>query len=84
VRTPPPAPLPAGVLETTYERMIGHGLDLGAYTRLAEHFRARIEGTTPPPGPAPATFEDGVAEMAALDAMRLSAASGRTVAVAES
>jgi predicted dehydrogenase len=84
VRTPPPAPLPAGVLETTYERMIGHGLDLGAYTRLAEHFRARIEGTTPPPGPAPATFEDGVADMAALDAMRLSAARGRTVAVPES
>jgi predicted dehydrogenase len=81
LQTTPPVPLPVGVLETTYERMIGHGLDLGAYTRLAEHFRARIEGSAPPPGPQPATFADGVADMAVLDAMRCSAAEGRTAAV---
>jgi predicted dehydrogenase len=59
--------------------MIGHGLDLGAYTRLAEHFRARITGSAPPPGPQPATFADGVAGTAALEAMRRSAAEHRTV-----
>lgn len=81
LRTAEPSPLPSGVLETTYEEMIGHGLDLGAYTRLAEHFIARIEGMNPPAGPSPATFADGVADMAALDAMRRSARDGSTVAV---
>jgi predicted dehydrogenase len=81
LRTGAPSALPTGVLTTTYEQMIGHGLDLGAYTRLAEHFRARIEGTDAPPGPQPATFADGVADLAALDAMRESAASGATVLV---
>ena len=73
-------PRPPTLLTTDYERMIGHGLDLGPYTRLAEHFRARILGIDPPPGPAPATFADGVADMAVLDAMRASAATGQTVA----
>jgi predicted dehydrogenase len=82
LRTAPPVALPPDVLATTYERMIGHGLDLGAYIRLAEHFRARIAGTDAPRGPAPATFADGVADMAALDAMRRSANEGRTVTVA--
>jgi predicted dehydrogenase len=79
--TAPAAAPPAGVLETTYEQMIGHGLDLGAYTRLAEHFRARITGTPPPAGPTPATFADGVVDMAVLDAMRTSATEHRTVAI---
>ena len=81
LRTAAPSAPPAALLTTTYERMIGHGLDLGPYTRLAEHFRARIEGTPPPPGPQPATFLDGVADMLVLDAMRRSAAEGRTVVV---
>ena len=73
---------PAALLTTDYERMIGHGLDLGPYTRLAEHFRARIQGADPPPGPAPATFADGVGDMVVLDAMRASAAgAGRTVEI---
>lgn len=79
--TAPASPPPRSVLETTYEQMIGHGLDLGAYTRLAEHFSARITGTAPPPGPAPATFADGVADMIVLDAMRASAAGNRTIRV---
>jgi predicted dehydrogenase len=79
LRTPPAAAPPATTLETTYEQMIGHGLDLGAYTRLAEHFRARISGSQPPPGPRPATFADGVAGTAVLEAMRRSAAEHRTV-----
>jgi predicted dehydrogenase len=79
--TAPSAP-PREILTTTYEQMIGHGLDLGPYTRLAEHFRARIEGTEVPPGPRPATFADGVADMAVLDAMRTSAAEQRSVTIA--
>ena len=81
LRTPPGSAPPRALLTTTYEQMIGHGLDLGPYTRLAEHFRARITGATPPAGPAPATFADGVADMAVLDAMRRSAAENRTVVV---
>jgi predicted dehydrogenase len=75
-------PLPGGLLETDYDRMIAHGLDLPPYTRLAEHFRARICGEDPPPGPAPATFEDGVAGMEVLDAIRRSVVTRRREPVA--
>jgi predicted dehydrogenase len=71
-----PERLPPGAVATTYDRMIAHGLDLAPYTRLAEIFRARIVGEPPPPGPAAATFHDGVAGMAVLDAIRASAADG--------
>jgi predicted dehydrogenase len=81
LRTAPAASPPPGVLTTTYEQMIGHGLDVGPYTRLAEHFRARIEGTPAPDGPEPATFADGVAGMVVLDAMRRSARDHRPVRV---
>ncbi len=69
-----PAPLPAGALRTTYDHMIAHGLDLPPYTRLAEIFRDRILRRPDRTGPAPATFRDGVAAMAVLDAIRASAA----------
>jgi predicted dehydrogenase len=82
LRTAAPAAPPRGLLTSTYERMIGHGLDLGPFTRLAEHFRARIEGVAPPAGPHPATFEDGVADMTVLDAVRRSATEGRTITIA--
>jgi predicted dehydrogenase len=78
LRTASASAPPADSLTTDYERMIGHGLDRGAYTRLAEHFLARIAGTPPPPGPEPATFADGVADMLVLDALRRSAREGRT------
>jgi predicted dehydrogenase len=81
LRTAAPSAPPREILTTTYEQMIGHGFDLGPYTRLAEHFRARIEGTEAPTGPRAATFADGVADMAVLDAMRTSAAEQRSVAV---
>jgi len=68
-------PLPDGLVSTAYDRMISHGLDFGPYARLAEVFRCRIEGRPPPPGPAAATFVDGVRQMAVLDAVRASAAS---------
>jgi predicted dehydrogenase len=79
IGTPAGGP-PAALLQTTYEQMTGHGLDLGPYTRLAEHFLARIRGAAPPAGPEPATFADGVSDLIVLDAMRRSAAHGHTVA----
>jgi predicted dehydrogenase len=81
LRTAPPSAPPPALLTTTYEQMIGHGFDLGPYTRLAEHFRARIDGTDPPAGPRPATFADGVADMAVLDAARRSVTEARTVTI---
>jgi predicted dehydrogenase len=75
-------PLPEGVVGTAYERMIAHGLDLAPYTRLAEVFGARIDGTPVPPGPPAATFADGVAAMEVLDAIRRSARSRRWEQVA--
>ena len=74
-------PLPDGLVTTTYDRMISHGMDFGPYTRLAEILRSRIEGRPPPPGPPPATFEDGVLQMAVLDAIRQSAADRAWVGV---
>jgi predicted dehydrogenase len=71
---PPPPPLPAGLVTTAYERMIAHGMDFGPYTRLAEMLGSRMEGRTDPPGPRPATFVDGVRNMAVVDAVRRSAA----------
>jgi hypothetical protein len=61
------------VLHTAYDRMIAHGLDLGPYTCLAAAFRDRILGRSLADDPRPATFEDGVADMAVLDAARYSA-----------
>jgi predicted dehydrogenase len=74
-------PLPDGLVGTAYERMISHGMDFGPYTRLAEVLRCRMEGRPDPPGPAAATFVDGVRDVAVLDAVRCSAAEGITVSV---
>ncbi len=71
-----PEPVPSGALVTTYDHMIAHGLDLAPYTRLAEIFGDLVLGRPLPEGPAPATFRDGVAGMAVLDAARASAAVG--------
>ena len=76
------SPPPKHALESDYERMIGHGLDLGPYTRLAEHFRAQILDIPPPPGSSPADFTDGLAQMAVLDAARSSVRVGQWVDVA--
>ncbi len=73
------APPPEGALETDYERMIGIGLDIPPYTRLAETFRARIEGREDPTRSAPASFEDGLAALRVLQAARKSASSLRWV-----
>jgi predicted dehydrogenase len=72
--TAPAPPLPDGLVTTAYERMISHGMDLVPYTRLAEVLRCRMEGRSAPEGPQPATFADGVRDMAVVDAIRRSAA----------
>jgi predicted dehydrogenase len=74
-------PLPEGVVRTAYERMTAHGLDLGPYSCLTAAFRDRILGKEIAPDPVPATFADGVAAMAVLDAIRQSAAEHRRVLV---
>jgi predicted dehydrogenase len=51
-------------------------MELPPYIRLAQAFLAAIEGQPPLPGPQPATFEDGVACMRVIDAVRRSAAAG--------
>ena len=61
--------------------MISHGMDFGPYTRLAEVLRDRMAGGRGPGAHRPATFVDGVAKMAVLDAVRRSAREGRTVEV---
>ena len=59
--------------------MIGLGLDIPPYTRLAECFRALIEGRPLPSRSTPARLEDGVAALRVLEAARRSAAQGRWV-----
>lgn len=59
---------------TAYTRMISSGTELGPATRMYETLRALIEGTARPADPRPATFADGVANMAVIDAIRESAA----------
>jgi predicted dehydrogenase len=74
-------PLPEGTVRTAYEQMTAHGLDLGPYSCLTAAFRDLIDGRAIAQDPRPATFADGVAAMAVLDAARRSAAEGRRVNV---
>ena len=73
----PPDPPPADLMVTTYDLMHSTGIDLAPFTRMAETFRDRILGRPPERAEPPlATFADGVANMAVLDAIRRSAATG--------
>ena len=72
----PPRPPPTEGLGTAYEQGHAMGTDFGPFTRLAEVFRARIEGRATPDWPAPATFDDGVANQRVMDAIRASADQG--------
>ncbi len=74
-----PDPPPPDLLVSAYDLLHSTGIDIGPYTRLAEQFRARIEGAPGMLDPAPATFADGVASMEVLDAIRQSAREGRSV-----
>jgi predicted dehydrogenase len=67
-----PPPLPLGAVRTTYERMITFGVEYRPYTHLTAAFRDLIAGKDLD-GPKPATFADGVAQMAVLEAIMESA-----------
>jgi predicted dehydrogenase len=80
---PPPVPFPHGeLMQTAYEQAHAFGTDLAPYTRLVERMRARIEGREAGESPPLATFADGVAGQAVIDAMRLSSQEQRWVDVA--
>jgi predicted dehydrogenase len=64
--------LPDGAVTTTYEQMITFGVEYGPYVCLAAAFRDMIAGKDVV-GPRPATFADGVAQMAVLEAITESA-----------
>jgi predicted dehydrogenase len=65
-----------------YEQMISSGTEIAPAIRMYEAMLALIEGRPVPSGPAPATFADGVANMAVIDAIRESAADdGRWVSL---
>jgi predicted dehydrogenase len=71
---PPPVPFPHGeLMQTAYEQAHAFGTDLAPYTRLVERMKARIEGRDGADSPPLATFRDGVAGQAVIDAMRQSA-----------
>jgi predicted dehydrogenase len=76
-----PDPPPADLMHSSYDLLHSTGIDVGPYTRLAETFGSLIEGAPASTDPAPPTFADGVAAMEVLDAIRMSAAEGRTVEV---
>ena len=81
---PAPVPPPFDLFSTTYDWLHATGIDRAPYTRLADAFRRRILGEPiAPHEPRPATFEDGVAGQAVLDAIRRSAAEGRSVRVTD-
>jgi hypothetical protein len=52
--------------------MITFGVEFGPYTRLTAAFGDLVAGREPT-GPAPATFVDGMAQMAVLEAIMESA-----------
>jgi predicted dehydrogenase len=72
----PPEPPPSDLLVTAYDLLHSTGIDVGPYTGLMTAFRALVEGRPIADDPRPATFADGVANMAVLDAIRRSAAAG--------
>lgn len=79
-----PVPPPFDLFSTTYDWLHASGIDRVPYTRLADTFRRRILGEQiGADEPRPATFADGVAGQAVLDAIRLSAAEGRSVRMAD-
>jgi predicted dehydrogenase len=69
----PPSPPPADLMHTTYDLLHSTGMDFGPWVRMAETFRDLVIGRPVPAVPPPATFDDGVALMAVMDAIRESA-----------
>lgn len=67
--------------ETAYDFMHSMGIDRHPYARLYGVLRSRMAGRAVPDEPPPATFADGVAGMAVLDAIRRADAEGTWVDV---
>ncbi|HUP73638.1 MAG TPA: Gfo/Idh/MocA family oxidoreductase [Acidimicrobiales bacterium] len=72
LRNSAPVPPPPELLHTTYDMWHSTGLDLSPYTHLYAVLRDRILGNAVASDPAAATFADGVAGQAVLDAIRRS------------
>ena len=72
LRNSAPVPPPAELLHTTYDMWHSTGLDLSPYTQLFAVLRDRILGNPVVADPKAATFVDGVAGQAVLDAIRRS------------
>jgi predicted dehydrogenase len=71
-----PEPPPASLIRDAYDAWHSMGIDLGPYTRLYEVLRDRMAGEPVPADPAPATFADGVACQAVMDAIHASSDAG--------
>jgi predicted dehydrogenase len=71
-----PDPPPSELLHTAYDAWHSMGIDLAPYTRLYERLRDRALGRSVTDDPPAATFADGVAGQAVLDAIRASSAAG--------
>jgi predicted dehydrogenase len=81
--SPPPVPFPhTELVQAVNDKWHVGGADLAPYTRLFELMRARMEGRESASREAPATFRDGVASQAVLDAARLAAAERRWIEIA--
>ncbi len=79
---PPPVPFPVtDLIQAANDKWHAGGADLAPYTRLFEALRARIDNREPPGREPAATFRDGVAAQAIMDATRLSAAERKWVKV---
>jgi predicted dehydrogenase len=70
----PPAPPPSDDPRKQFSHF-----ELGPYVRLAEALRAGVDGRDPKSAVPLPTFEDGVAAMQVIDAVRASAAQGGTL-----
>jgi predicted dehydrogenase len=79
-----PVPPPMDLMVTAYDWMHSTGIDRQPYARLFSVFRDRILGVDVPDDPPPATFADGVAGMAVMDAVRRADRDGTWVPVATS
>jgi predicted dehydrogenase len=71
-----PDPPPRELLHTAYDMWHSMGIDLEPYTRLYSVMRDRVLGVPVADDPAAATFVDGVACQAVLDAIHASSDAG--------
>ena len=79
LRLPPSPPLSGDSRHSRVEWQVMAAAEIGPYTELCRAFAAAIQGEPAQSSVQPATFHDGVANMAVLDAIRASAAGGGVV-----